>query len=140
MKNRPEFIDDKLFEVEVKINRKFITKESSFVVGLVSLAIKEYVISDNNKIRHSPELKNGFVWYTRKDLAENKFSFNAFHIESSLNASIHMLINCITMCCIFSLIFSPTLKWCINIILGSILFNYIIAYFSKNLSYFAMSD
>lgn len=73
--DKPKFVDSKVFEVQVRINRKFVTKSSTLVPGPVSLAIIEYRVNDSYKLEHDPELKNGVVWYTNNDLENNRFHF-----------------------------------------------------------------
>src|SRR5438046_1967591 len=75
LQGKTKYINKDVYEITISVNKKYITTPSKFIVGPVSLKIKQYILNKNYKLKHHAEHKSGAVWYTNKDLLNNQFHF-----------------------------------------------------------------
>jgi hypothetical protein len=74
LKGKDQYNGLKIYEVEIKINKVYIEKQSKLIIGPLRLEITEYVVVDN-KPTYTADLKSGAIWYTNEDILNRSFKF-----------------------------------------------------------------
>jgi len=71
IKDKKVYINDPVYEVYIKLDRKYIVNEHNLIAGPVSLKIYQHHITNKYSLDYENDYKSGAVWYTNEDLLKN---------------------------------------------------------------------
>lgn len=75
--NKDKYINNSVYEVTIKINKKYVSDNDTLIKGLpIVLHIKQYHITDKYNIKYRSIYKNGAVWFSNQEIINNKFKLD----------------------------------------------------------------